>query len=102
MAAPANGAAMSSIGILRHDALLRGYTPRELARMLRVSPDRVRHWIRSGQLGAIDTATARCRRPRFVILPHHLEEFERRLKVSPPAKPERRRRLTAATDYYPD
>ena len=30
----------------------RGMTPRELARVLRVSPDRVRAWIASGELGA--------------------------------------------------
>jgi hypothetical protein len=84
------------------DTLPRGYTPNELAKVLRVSPDRIRSWIKTGQLGAIDTATTLCRRPRYVILPHLLAEFERRRAAGPPPKPQRRRRRTALVDYYPD
>ena len=79
-----------------------GYTPNELARLLRVSPDRIRGWIKSGELSAIDTATIRCGRPRYVVLPHHLAEFERRRAASPPPKPARRRRRQELVDYYPD
>jgi excisionase family DNA binding protein len=80
-----------------------GLTPREVARLLRVSPDRVRSWIASGELGAIDTATARCGKPRFVVLPQHLDDFERHRRVSPPPKPIRRRRRQPGTiDFYPD
>jgi excisionase family DNA binding protein len=85
------------------DALPRGYTVREVARLYRVSPDRVRTWIRSGRLRAINTATARCGKPRFIVLPHHLDEFERELRVSPPPKPSpRRRSQRGLVDYYPD
>src|SRR3954468_8693332 len=81
----------------------RGYTPNELARLLRVSPDRIRAWIKAGELGALDTARHRCGRPRYVILPHHLTEFEqRRRATTPAAKPLPRRRRTVAVDYYPD
>jgi excisionase family DNA binding protein len=84
----------------------RGYTPNELARLLRVSPDRIRAWIKAGELGAIDTARHRCGRPRYVILPVHLEEFERRRRAATtPTKPaarRRRRTATAEVDYYPD
>ena len=81
----------------------RGYTPNELARVLRVSPDRIRAWIRAGELGALDTARHRCGKPRCVILPHHLAEFERRRSAAPPPKaPRRRRRQATAVDYYPD
>jgi hypothetical protein len=55
------------------DPALRGYTPRELGKLLRVSHDQIRAWIRSGELGAVDTARVRCGRPRFVILPEHGE-----------------------------
>jgi hypothetical protein len=79
----------------------RGFTPREVARRYRVSPDRVRGWIRSGELKALNTARARCARPRFVILSRHLADFERSRLVSPPTKPApRRRRQTGAIDYY--
>lgn len=80
----------------------RGYTPNELARLLRVSPERVRGWIRSGELPAIDTGAVRCGRPRYIILPHHLAEWERGRRVSPPPKPQRRRRRQVLVDYYPD
>jgi transposase len=82
----------------------RGLTPNELAKILRVSPDRVRAWIRSGQLGAINTAVTRCGKPRFVILPKHLEEFEQKQRVSPPPKPAKRpkRKPRNFVDYYPD
>jgi hypothetical protein len=85
------------------DTAQRGHTPSELARLLRVSPDRVRSWIVAGELGAIDTARRRCGRPRYVILPEHLAEFVRRRNATPPrAAPRRRRRQRGAIDYYPD
>jgi excisionase family DNA binding protein len=84
------------------DTAPRGCTPAELARLLRVSPDRIRAWIKAGELGAIDTARHRCGRPRYVILPHHLKEFEQRRSTAPPPKPSRRRRRPSVIDYYPD
>jgi excisionase family DNA binding protein len=85
-------------------AAVRGYTPNELAKILRVNADRVRAWIKSGELPAINTASARCGKPRFVILPHHLAEFEKRRQAAETPKPERRRRSkqTTEVDYYPD
>jgi excisionase family DNA binding protein len=84
------------------DANCRGYTPRELARLLRVNADRVRRWIENGELKALNLATVRCGRPRYVILPHHLEEFEKLRQAGPPPRPSRRRRPVAMTDFYPD
>jgi hypothetical protein len=72
-----------------------------LAAVLRVSPDRIRAWIKGGELGAIDTAPARCGKPRFVILPHHLTEFERKRSAAQPKAPPRRKRRQVR-DYYPD
>jgi transposase len=81
----------------------RGMTPREVAKFLRVSPDRVRSWILKGELAAVNTANIRCGRPRWVILPHHLAEWERGRRASPPPKRWRRRRQPAElVDYYPD
>jgi hypothetical protein len=78
-----------------------GWTVRGYARRCRVSPDKVRAWIKAGKLGAINTAFAACGRPRFVILPHHAAEFERRHSATPPPKPPRRHRRPAVVDYYP-
>ena len=80
----------------------RGYTVAEVARLYRVSEDKIRNWIKKGRLGAINTADPRCVRPRFVVLPHHLAEFERANSVAPPPKPPRRRKRTAEIDYFPD
>jgi hypothetical protein len=83
---------------------LRGFTPREVACVVRVSPDRVRALIQSGQLGAINLATGRNRKPRYIILPEHLAEFARARRVVPPAPAPapRRKRMTGGIDFYPD
>src|SRR5262249_9515783 len=84
-------------------AVERGFTPNELARILRVSADRVRDWIRRGELKALNTAPPRCGRPRFIVLPHHLAEFERARQVVTPSKaPPRRRRRSVVFNYYPN
>lgn len=81
----------------------RGMTPAEAGRYLHVSPDFVRDEIRAGRLKAIDTSRQRGRRPRFVILPHHLVEWELSRAAIPTEKPTpRRKKRTTAIDYYPD
>lgn len=79
-----------------------GMTPREVAKLLRVSRDRVRAWIKSGELGAINTAVTRCGKPQFVVLPHHLAEFARSRAAATRAPAPRRKKRTAVVDYFPD
>jgi hypothetical protein len=79
-----------------------GLTVREVARRYRVSPDRVRGWVRRGELAAINTADAQCRRPRFVIPPEALHQFERDRSAARPKPAPRRRRRPAVIDFYPD
>ena len=78
-----------------------GLTVREVARRYRVSPAKVRSWIRSGRLGAINTSSARCGKPRFVVLPRHLDEFENQRSAGPTPKPVPRRKQKDLVDYYP-
>jgi excisionase family DNA binding protein len=92
----------ATVAGLTADTGVRGYTPRELARLLRVSPDRIRAMIATGELGALDLARHRCGRPRYVILPHHLAEFVRRRAAGPSPTPARRRKRIHEVDYYPD
>jgi hypothetical protein len=80
----------------------RGYTVADVARRYRVSPDKVRIWIRRGELPAINTAAALCGRARWVITPDALAAFERGRATAPPPKPSRRRRREEGYDYYPD
>ena len=82
-------------------ATTRGMTPRELARLLRISPDRVRAMIVAGELGAVNTAPVRCGRPRFVVLRHHLAKWEEGRKAVQP-KASKRRRPMNVIDFYPD
>jgi excisionase family DNA binding protein len=79
----------------------RALTPREVARLLRVRVDRVREWIASGELSAINTAPARCGRPRYVVLPEQLVAWTaaRSIAASPPP-PRRKRKAPALVDYY--
>jgi excisionase family DNA binding protein len=77
----------------------RGLTVREAARYLRVGPDRLRAMVRRGELKAVNVGTVR--RPRLVVLLHHLAEFEQRHSAAEPPKPPRRRRRPATVDYYP-
>jgi len=79
-----------------------GLTVADLARRYRVGADKVRAWIGRGELDAVNTASALCGRPRWVVLPEQLAAFECRRAGGPPPKPARRKRRAAAVDYYPD
>jgi hypothetical protein len=79
-----------------------GYTPRQVAKILRISPDRVRAMVQRGELGALNLATHRCGKPRYVILPRHLDEFARLVEARPEAKPAPPRKRVVGIDYYPD
>jgi hypothetical protein len=80
----------------------RGRTPEEVGRLFRVSADKVRAWIARGELAALNTASARSGKPRYVVLPHHLAAFEQAHSAAPPPKPPRRKRGQTAIDFYPD
>jgi hypothetical protein len=68
-----------------------------------VGEDKVRGWVRRGELAAINTATALCGRPRWVITPDALAAFEKRRASGPPPKrPRRQRRWAQQIDYFPD
>ncbi len=80
-----------------------GATVRDVAKRYRVGSDKVRSWIRSGELSAVNTADPLCGKPRWVILPEALAAFERKRTSEPPPKaPPRRRRQPDAVDYFPD
>jgi hypothetical protein len=77
---------------------------REVARRYRVGPDRVRGWIKSGEMRALNTGMTLCGRPRYVVTPEALAEWEQSREVQAPvpkAMPRRRRR-SSEIDYYPD
>jgi hypothetical protein len=80
----------------------RGLTTADVARLLRVSEDKIRRWLRSGELVGVNTATTLSARPRWVISPMALEEFQRKRTSAPPPKPARKQRRSPQVDFYPD
>jgi hypothetical protein len=79
-----------------------GHTVSDVARRHRVSEDKIRRWIALGQLKAINTSSTLCGRPRYVILPEDLADFEARRSTAPPPKPARRKKRSDIIDFYPD
>jgi transposase len=78
-----------------------GLTVRDVAARYRVSPDKVRAWIARGELRAINTASASCGKPRWVVPAEALVAFERRRAGGPTPETPRRRKKSQAVDYYP-
>lgn len=67
-------------------------TPPMLARRWGVSPSKILAWIRSGELPAINAATNRAGRPRYLIDIADLVIFENRRSAAPTPTPRRRRK----------
>jgi hypothetical protein len=89
-------------GIVVSDDNGAGFTVADVARRYRVSPDKVRDWIRRGELLAINTRDVRCGRPRFVVTPEALADFEcSRQAATTPPKTKRIKRINYI-DYFPD
>jgi excisionase family DNA binding protein len=80
----------------------RGLTTADAAKLLRVSEDKIRGWIRTGELAAVNTAGPRSGKPRFVILPHAIEQFLVARSATPPPQPPRRKKRTKEVDYFPN
>jgi hypothetical protein len=85
----------------RKDQLARGLTVREVAARYRLGKTRILAMIRAGELRALDLSPIHSGRPRYVIMPDALAEFERGRQASTPPKPARRRR-SGVKDYFPD
>lgn len=68
-------------------------TPPEVAKLLRVRIDKVRNWIRNGDLAASNVAESPDRKPRYRVSRDDLQAFLDRRKVPKPAlyQPRRRR-----------
>lgn len=79
-----------------------GLTVRDVARRYRVGQDKVRRWIARGELAAVNTAAILCGRPRWVIPPEAIVQFEKGLRGCPAPGPRRRQQKGAhEVDFYP-
>jgi len=77
-------------------------TPPELARLGGISPDKVLTWIRRGELRAINVATGRNGRPRYLIDIADVQAFEsRRVIVAPTElKPRRKSNQPGLIEFF--
>jgi transposase len=76
-------------------------TPGQLANRFGVGIHKVLSWIASGQLAAVNVATNPHGRPRWVIMPEAIADFERRRAAQPKQATQRRRkRDTTVTEYF--
>lgn len=78
-----------------------GLTVEDAARVLRVGPDKIRTWIRAGELVATNTAAARSGKPRWVISREALDVFRKGRTSAPTPKAPKRRRASGQTDFFP-
>lgn len=82
-------------------SLPRAYSPAQVAQRYGVSPDKVRAWIASGELRAINISARRSsRKPRWAITPEALEAFEQQRAAAPPPRRQRRRRKRSGVTQY--
>jgi hypothetical protein len=70
----------------------RKLTPPQLAAAWGIDPQKVLHWIKSGELRAVNLATHRDGRPRYAIDVSDLAAFEASRAVQAPAPRVRRRK----------
>jgi hypothetical protein len=78
------------------------YTVRDLARRWRIGEDKIRGFLRRGELVGVNVATNLCGKPQWRIPAESVERFERRRSSAPAPDPPQRRRRRTVVDYYPD
>jgi excisionase family DNA binding protein len=75
-------------------------TPPEVARRLRVNPDKVLRWIRSGELRAVNLAAGPAGRPRWRVDAADLAVFDARRSARPAPAARRRKRPAEVIEYF--
>jgi hypothetical protein len=85
------------------DSPTAGWTVAELAARWRVGLDKIRTWIRRGDLVAVNVASNLAGRPQWRVSAEALAAFEARRAGGPPPRPaKRRRKRSPQVDFYPD
>jgi hypothetical protein len=78
-----------------------GLTTREFCRRYRIGSGKVRALIAKGEIRAVNTAMTPLGKPRWVIPPEAVAEWELRRTSAPPARPPKRKKRTSTVDFYP-
>jgi hypothetical protein len=79
-----------------------GFTVAGLCRRWKVGPDKIRGFLRRGELVGVNVAANLSGRPLWRISVEEVERFEQRRSSAPTPKPQRRRKRSYAIDYYSD
>jgi hypothetical protein len=79
-----------------------GYTVADLCRRWKVGKDKIRAFLRRGELIGVNVASTLAGRPQWRITRESVERFERRRSSEPTAKPPRRRKRIEMVDYFPE
>ncbi len=79
----------------------KSFTPPEVAEELKIHPEKVRGWVKKGELLAVNVAASPTGRPRWRIAEADLADFlARRSAPKPTPKMRRRRRVDASVIEY--
>jgi hypothetical protein len=78
-----------------------GLTLAELSRRWRIGGDKLRRFLKQGQLIGFNVAGSLSGKPQWRVSPEEVARFENRRSSVPP-KPTARRRKAMAVDFFPD
>jgi hypothetical protein len=79
-----------------------GFTLADLSRRWRIGGDKIRAFLRKGELVGVNLAGSLSAKPQWRVSPEEVARFEKRRSSAPPAKAApRRRRREAQIDYFP-
>jgi hypothetical protein len=78
---------------------LAGFTVADLCKRWRVGPDKIRAFLRRGELAAVNLATCLSAKPQWRITPESVAQFEQKRSSAPTPKAPRRRRPSATRDF---
>jgi hypothetical protein len=84
------------------DTSLPGFSVSDLCRRWKIGGDKVRAFLRKGELIGVNVAANLSGKPQWRVTPESVEGFERRRSSAPALKPTRTRRRSEAVDFYPD
>jgi hypothetical protein len=73
-----------------------------LCRRWKVGADKIRGFLRRGELIGVNLATNLSGRPQWRITCESVEQFEKRRTSAPPPKVQCRKRRPQLIDFYPD
>jgi hypothetical protein len=80
---------------------LAGFSVADLARRWRIGTDKIRGFLRRGELIGTNLAVNLAGRPLWRVSPEEVRRFEAFRSSAPAPKPARRRKKTNIIDFYP-